>query len=209
MKRDYTSINWDEWFVYDENAYPSCLRWKVDRRGGRGKGVLRVKAGDVAGSVNIDHKKGYSQCNVTLSCKDYIVARVIWTMHNGQIPDGFVVDHIDGNTLNNRLSNLRIVQHCVNGRNMKFNKNNTSGVRGVSFMKVETKLKSRSIYNTYVVVTWTEEGKSQQKTFSVIQLGLLPAFAEAVKYRDYKIQQLNSQGYGYTDRHLQKENNYD
>lgn len=209
MKKDYSSINWNDWFVYDETATPSCLRWKVDRRGGRGKGVIRVKAGDVAGSVSVDNKKGYSQCNVTLSCKDYVAARVIWTMHNGRIPDDLVIDHIDGNTLNNRLTNLRVVSHCVNGRNTKLNKNNTSGIKGVSFIKVETKLKNRSIYNTYVVVGWTEKGKPCQKTFSVIQLGLLPAFAEAVQYRNSKIEELNAKGYGYTDRHLQKEQTND
>lgn len=209
MKKDYSSINWNDWFVYDETATPSCLRWKVDRRGGRGKGVLRVRAGDIAGSVSVDKRKGYSQCNVTLSCKDYVTSRVIWTMHNGDIPDGLVIDHIDGNSLNNNLNNLRIVPHSVNGRNAKLNGNNSSGVKGVSFIKVETKLKSCSIYHTYAVAKWIENGKAHDKTFSVLKLGLLPAFAEAVKCRNSKIEELNAKGYGYTDRHLQKEQTND
>jgi len=209
MKKDYSLINWNDWFVYDETAIPSCLRWKVDRRGGRGKGVIVVRAGDVAGHVSVDNKKGYSQCNVTLFDKGYVSSRVIWNMFNGDIADGLVIDHIDGNSLNNKLSNLRVVQHCVNGRNSKLSKNNGTGIKGVSFSKVETKLKNRSIFHTYVVVKWREDGKACGKLFSVLQLGLLPAFAEAVQYRNSKIEELNSKGYGYTDRHLQKENKHD
>lgn len=209
MKKDYSSINWNDWFVYDETAAPSCLRWKVDRRGGKGRGFIRVSTGDVAGSVSIDNKKVYSQCKVTLSGNDYVTARVIWTMFNGDIADGMVIDHIDGNSLNNKLSNLRVVQHCVNGRNTKLSKNNGTGVKGVSFSKVETKLKNRSIFHTYVVAKWREDGKEHGKLFSVLQLGLLPAFAEAVKHRESKIEELNAKGYGYTDRHLQKEQTND
>lgn len=209
MKKDYSAINWSEWFMYDETATPSCLRWKVERRGGKGKGFIRVKEGDVAGHVSVDNKKGYSQCNVTLFDKGYVASRVIWNMFNGDIANGLVIDHIDGDSLNNKLSNLRVVQHCVNGRNTKLSKNNGTGVKGVSFSKVETKLKNRSIFHTYVVAKWREGGKGYGKLFSVLQLGLLPAFAEAVKYRNSKIEELNAKGYGYTDRHLQKEQTND
>lgn len=47
-------------------------------------------------------------------------------------PQGKVVDHINGDTLDNRKSNLRIISHQDNIENRtKLNKNNKSGFRGV------------------------------------------------------------------------------
>lgn len=43
------------------------------------------------------------------------------------------VDHINGNTLDNRKCNLRIVSIQDNMKNLKKKSNNTSGIRGVSF----------------------------------------------------------------------------
>ena len=47
--------------------------------------------------------------------------------------DGNVVDHKDGNTLNNKKDNLRICTSRENSRNAKTPKTNTSGRKGVSF----------------------------------------------------------------------------
>jgi hypothetical protein len=46
-------------------------------------------------------------------------------------PDGMDVDHIDGDTLNNRRANLRLASRAENGRNQGLRRNNTSGFKGV------------------------------------------------------------------------------
>lgn len=51
------------------------------------------------------------------------------------IPNGSVLDHIDGNTLNNVRSNIRITTQSMNARNSKKPKNNTSGYTGISWNK--------------------------------------------------------------------------
>ena len=50
---------------------------------------------------------------------------------NGPIPDGCVIDHIDGNPLNNKISNLRIASTNQNASNRCKSIPGKSGVRGV------------------------------------------------------------------------------
>ena len=56
--------------------------------------------------------------------------RVIWVIVNGDWPED-QIDHEDGNTGNNLISNLRVVTQEGNLRNRKRNRNNTSGQMGV------------------------------------------------------------------------------
>lgn len=54
--------------------------------------------------------------------------------------DGMVVDHINGDTLDNSMRNLRVCKQFENGQNRSaLNKNNTSGIRGVTWSKQKNK----------------------------------------------------------------------
>ncbi|EFC9528522.1 HNH endonuclease [Escherichia coli] len=84
--------------------------------------------GQIAGSVN---KNNY--INLGIEKKRYYAHRIIWEMHNGTIPDGYQVDHINGIRSDNRIENLRIVKNSENSKNQKRKSTNKSGMTGVSW----------------------------------------------------------------------------
>lgn len=61
--------------------------------------------------------------------------RVVWEMHNGIIPEGMMIDHINGNGLDNRLENIRLVNNSGNQRNSALYRRNKSGIHGVDYME--------------------------------------------------------------------------
>jgi len=87
----------------------------------------RVKIGDVAGSKKKD--TGYIQ--VSFNKKYLLVHRLIWIYHNGDIPDKFQIDHINGIRHDNRIENLRLVTNTQNSYNRPKTKRNASGYKGV------------------------------------------------------------------------------
>jgi hypothetical protein len=58
----------------------------------------------------------------------WLLHRWIMTQEHGPIPIGMVVDHINGNTRDNRRSNLRIVSRSVNGQNKSVTDENMRGL---------------------------------------------------------------------------------
>lgn len=84
------------------------LYWKNDRN-------FNVKAGDKVGA------KGNGYLRFKLFDKTFANHRVIYFMHHGKWPE--VVDHIDRDTSNNRIENLRAANKSENKCNSKPHKN--------------------------------------------------------------------------------------
>jgi hypothetical protein len=78
----------------------------------------RAKAGDVAGHV---HKaQGYHQ--IKIAGKQYKTHRLVWLFETGEWPKNHI-DHMDGNRLNNHISNLRDVTQRENNQNLESHRN--------------------------------------------------------------------------------------
>ena len=75
----------------------------------------------------------------------YITNRFGKKLHDYLVdcPKGLEGDHINLNTLDNRMCKLRIVTHQQNQCNQPVQKNNTSGVSGVSYYPPRKKYRAR------------------------------------------------------------------
>lgn len=89
----------------------------------------RVKKGEEIKTLD---RHGYYK--VGLNNKEYLVHRVVWLYVYGYYPEN-LIDHIDGNKLNNKIENLREANKFCNSLNSKTRKDNTSNIRGVYFDK--------------------------------------------------------------------------
>lgn len=91
-----------------------------------------MNIGDVAGTLVVTKKEKPNW--VVHCCSTKLrVHRVVWEMHNGNIPKGLVIDHIDGDPSNNKIENLRLATSSQNSCNQKCQKNKKSGLpKGIS-----------------------------------------------------------------------------
>ena len=83
---------------------------------------------EIAGTLD---GKGYWQ--ISVYNKRYLAHHLAWLYVYGYIPK--IIDHINGNKLDNRICNLREADLSQNQFNRKINCNNTSGVKGVYWCK--------------------------------------------------------------------------
>jgi hypothetical protein len=88
-----------------------------------------------------------SHATVAINRVHYPLARIIFLMHHGYLPE--IVDHADCNPMNNNISNLRAATKAENQRNSGMFSHNTSGIKGVIWSKAAKKWTGRVKVNGY------------------------------------------------------------
>ena len=115
--KKFSAASLRERLQYDPET--GALTWRVRPNG-------RVPANTQAGCVA---DTGYRV--VRIDGRQWKAHRLAWVLAHGSEPAGDI-DHIDGDRLNNRLSNLREANDSENGQNRRrANRNSASGLLGV------------------------------------------------------------------------------
>lgn len=115
-------------------------------------------------STNTD---GYIE--VRFNREKRVAHRVIWELIYGDIPEGYFIDHIDGNKSNNNIENLRIATPAQNSANIPAK--DTTLPKGVT--KVGFKYKARIHYmykNIYLGTFNTAEEAAEAYNAKSIEL---------------------------------------
>ncbi len=182
---DFSSL-----FYYNESS-PSGLSWLDDNIGING--ILYNRKDTTVGSIDCSK----NMWKIVVNGKKYYIHRIIYSLYSDLKTDQ-VIDHLNGNSLDNRITNLQAKTQKENCRNIKRSSINTTGYTGVSF---RVKKKYDKEYACYTSYFYKDNGKLSTKTFSVLKHGKEEAFRLACQWRKEQIEQLNANGAGYTDRH--------
>lgn len=185
---EYSEIS--EWFYLDPTS-PSGLRWLQDC-GMRGKSHSNYRFKDDAA--------GYKSKNywiIGFKNKEYAAARIVYCLAHRGIPVDKLVDHIDGDTFNNNIENLRLVDYLINGRNRKKNINNKTGYPSISRVRIPNRCGD---YNHYYRVLVKLQTKTIIKSFNIGVLGEELALQNAIKFKESLFPVLKLDGY--TERHI-------
>lgn len=174
--------------TYDAES-PTGLRWASSNRS--------RKIGDIAGTYTYQSNGKPNGIVVKINDVIYRAGRVIWTLLKGNIPEGYYVDHLDGNPFNNNINNLAAKSPRANSHNLCIASDNKTGVKGVCFYTRKTTGVTHAI--VYVV---DKNGNKIYRSFSVSKYGKDRAVELANQWRIEKLKEFTSDWADYTERHI-------
>ena len=185
-KLDY-NIDWNEHFQLDKNSPSGLVRIK-NRYGKAIKPyIVGIKTFRASGDTTM--------WRISFNRIQYAAHRIIWVLTYGSIEPEMVIDHLDGDPLNNSIENLRLTTCAVNQKNKRPLCSSKTGITGVSLTD-----SGNGCY--YYSARWTDKnGKTKYKYFSISRLGEDVARNLAITYREQQIAKLIADGAEYTDRH--------
>ena len=149
-------------YFYEEDGH---LKWKIPHG--------NKKCGADAGGP---HSTGYLV--VSINNRQYQVHRILYQLyHQCDLYETELIDHIDGNKMNNNMNNLRVVNISQNKMNSKMYITNTSGYKHITHQNGYDK---GHFYECWHVNIRCKNRKQIQKRFPYDENGL----KAAITYRD-------------------------
>jgi hypothetical protein len=165
-----------EYFDYHKDGY---LIWKKKDN----RFQTSIKVGEKAGGLH----KNRGRYKITFKEFQYFSARLIFLWHKGYFP--IETDHIDRNSKNDRIENLREANRSQNCCNRRSFKNSTSEYLGVCFKIIKSKNHSRTTGELKITLTerWVAQiqvnGKRKEIGRFKTELEAVLAYnREAVRY---------------------------
>lgn len=119
VSQDFLKKHFD---YVDEPGLPGRLRYKKIPM------KSRHKLGDIAGY----QKKNSNYRQMKIDGQEYLEHQLIWKWHYGDIPKGKIIDHFDGNHINNRIGNLRPVTYAESAKSLPLSDLSVTGYPGVT-----------------------------------------------------------------------------
>lgn len=162
-----------EWFYYNEED--GTVRRARDGYHGR------YKKDDIVKPYKLC-SHGYEGVHVPTTRTTVPYHHLVAILRGLEIPDDKVIDHLDGNTKNNDISNMRVTTQQMNCRNKHKRYDNKTGVTGIH--------QNKNCKSFIVRIQVNGERK---------YLGSRPTLEEAIQLLESHKNELIAEGY--TDRH--------
>lgn len=194
-KRDYREYKFEEVFELSSDS-PSGLVWKVPRKYVNTLKYDRV--GKPAGNIRSFNKR-QNYYVVVVFGKTFFTHRVAYLLAHGDLQPENDVDHIDGNSLNNKIENLREVPPVLNCRNTRKKNPRKELETGIYYEELlsrqGTQLRRINAHCTII------PNKIEKVNFSVNKYGYDVALKLAQEWRKAKLKEAEAAGLPYSDNH--------
>lgn len=159
----------DEWFYIDKTS-PSGLRLKKKHKNNK-----TTQIGDVVGT-KVKSSTGKYYWRVKVGPTAYFAHRVVFLLAHGHIDNELVINHIDGNGLNNSICNLEQTTHSMNSYKKLIRSDNKTSHNGLSFTKYKG-----------VIDGVLSKFRKKSKRFSIIAFGSIEqALQAALRWKKYQ-----------------------